>query len=188
MTFYSNRELENVGFQSFGENVLVSRLASIHNASNIKLGSNIRIDDFCVLSSGTGGISIGNYVHIAIYSSIMGDGQVVMDDFSCLSSRVAVYSSNDDYSGLSLTNPLVPQQFRGVISKEVYIGKHVVVGSGCVILPGVRLEQGAAIGALSLVTRSCEEFGVYVGVPAKKIKNRKRNLLDKEKQFLQSLK
>jgi dTDP-4-amino-4,6-dideoxy-D-glucose acyltransferase len=74
------------------------------------------------------------------------------------------------------------------MSSDVIIGKHVIVGSGSVILPGVTLEIGVAVGALSLVNKNCSEFSVYMGTPAKKIKERKRDLLELEKQFLNSIK
>lgn len=56
------------------------------------------------------------------------------------------------------------------------------MGSGSVILPGVTLEDGVAIGALSLVNKNCKAFGIYVGNPAILLKNRKRDLLDLEKE------
>ena len=67
---------------------------------------------------------------------------------------------------------------------QVRIGKHVIVGSGCVILPGVTLEDGVAVGALSLVTKSCKEFGIYAGNPARRIAERKRDLLVLEQQLI----
>jgi galactoside O-acetyltransferase len=42
----------------------------------------------------------------------------------------------------------------------------------------------SAVGALSLVTKDCEAFGVYAGNPARRIKERKRDLLELEKLFL----
>jgi galactoside O-acetyltransferase len=106
-----------------------------------------------------------------------------MADFSGLSSRVSVYSSNDDYSGSTLTNPTVPKAFSGVVEAGVFLGKHVIIGSGSVIVPGVTLQEGAAVGALSLVTRDCESFSVYSGIPAKKIKPRKRDVLELERRL-----
>jgi galactoside O-acetyltransferase len=118
-----------------------------------------------------------------VYSLLIGAGRIEMADFSGLSSRVSVYSSNDDYSGATLTNPTIPKAFSGVVHAGVSLGKHVIIGSGSVILPGVVLQEGAAVGALSLVTRNCESFSVYLGVPAKKIKKRKRDLLDLERRL-----
>jgi acetyltransferase-like isoleucine patch superfamily enzyme len=176
--------LENIGFAELGHNVQISDRASIYGAGRICLGSNVRIDDFCVIAAGEGGIKIGNYVHIAVGSSVIGAGKITISDFSGLSSRVSIYSSSDDYSGASLTNPTLPNEFRRVINAPVYLDKHVIVGTGSVILPGVRLEEGVAIGALSLVTQHCQAFGIYAGTPAKLIKDRKRDLLILEKELL----
>jgi galactoside O-acetyltransferase len=180
MSFYSREELEELGFRSLGENVKISRLASIHGAERITVGSNSRIDDFCVLSAGEGGFSIGSYVHIAAGATLIGAAKIVIEDFGGLSSRASIYSSNDDYSGRFLTNPTVPSEFTNVKHADVLIGKHVIIGSGSVVLPGLVLEEGVAVGALSLVTKNCKSFGVYVGNPARKIKNRSRGLLGLE--------
>lgn len=180
MAFLTVQQLNEMGFSALGSNVLISDKASIYGAERIKIGNNVRIDDFCVLSAGKGGIEIGNYVHIAVFSLLIGAGKITVSDFSGISSRVSIYSSNDDYSGLFLTNPTVPDEYTNVTHAEVTLKKHVIVGSGSVVLPGVTLYEGVAVGALSLVTKDCESFGVYMGTPAKKIKNRKRDLLHKE--------
>lgn len=179
-------EIDRLGFASVGDNVQISDKASIYGSSRITIGSNVRIDDFCVLSAGVGGICIGQHVHIAVYSSLIGAGQITLSDFCNISSRVAIYSSSDDYSGESMTNPTVPSEFTGVDHGDVFLGEHTIIGSGSVILPGTRLETGVAVGALSLVNRNCAEFGIYAGNPAKRIKERSRNLLAVAERFLES--
>jgi acetyltransferase-like isoleucine patch superfamily enzyme len=186
VAFLSEASLKKLGFAEIGSNVLISDKASIYRSDRISIGSNVRIDDFSVLSAGDGGIYIGNHIHIAVACTLIGAGRITMSDYSTISSRVAVYSSNDDYGGNALTNPMVPDEFRGVDNRDVFLGRHVIVGSGCVILPGVRLEEGVAVGALSLITKDCEAFGIYVGNPARRIKDRKRDLLEKEKKFVES--
>ena len=52
-------------------------------------------------------------------------------------------------------------------------------------MPGVTLEIGVAVGALSLVKKNCKEFGVYFGSPAVRVAERKRDLLKLEQDFLQ---
>ncbi|WP_180117715.1 acyltransferase [Acinetobacter sp. YH12096] len=188
MAFLTEEQIKAMGFRHVGKNCLLSDKASYYNCNNIIIGNNVRIDDFCVLSAGIGGIEIGSHIHIAVYSSLIGAGKIVLKDFSNISSKVAIYSSNDEYSGQFMTNPTVPSQYTNVTSSDVIIGKHVIVGSGCVILPGVTLETGVAVGALSLVNKNCTEFSVYMGTPAKKIKERKSDLLELEKQFLNSIK
>lgn len=188
MAFLTEEQIKAMGFHHVGENCLLSDKASYYNCNNIKIGNNVRIDDFCVLSAGMGGIEIGSHIHIAVYSSLIGAGKIILDDFCNISSKVAIYSSNDDYSGQFMTNPTVPCQYTNVTSSDVIIGKHVIVGSGSVILPGVILEIGVAVGALSLVNKNCTEFGIYTGTPAKKNKERKRDILELEKKFLVSIK
>lgn len=183
-SFYDPSELLEMDFNSLGKNVRLSRKASFYNPSGISIGDFSRIDDFCVLSAGAGGIEIGRNVHIAVYTSLIGQGKIQIGNFSNLSSRVAVYSSNDDYSGEYLTNPTVDSEFTNVTHAPVYIGKHVIIGAGSIVLPGVTIGEGVSVGALSLINKDCEPFKIYVGVPAKAIKDRSRKLLDLEKQFL----
>jgi galactoside O-acetyltransferase len=176
--------IENLGFASVGQNVQISTLATFYGAGRISIGNHVRIDDFCVLSAGAGGISIGDHVHIAVYSSLIGAGKITLGDYCNISSRVSIYSSSDDYSGAFMTNPTVPAPYTQVTHADVSFGKHVIVGSGSVILPGVRLEEGVAVGALSLIKASCTAFGIYAGNPARRLRERKRDLLELEADFL----
>ncbi|MBE0365085.1 galactoside O-acetyltransferase [Pseudoalteromonas ulvae UL12] len=185
MAIYSVEELRALGFASIGEDVRVSRLASIYGASRIHLGDHVRIDDFCVLSAGAGGIKIGSYVHIAVYTCLIGAGHIGIADFANISSRVSIYSSSDDYSGEYMTNPMVSAEFTGVEHADVEIAEHVIIGSGSVVLPGVKLGLGVAVGALSLVNRSVEPWQIVAGQPAKFIKHRKNDLLMLADAFLQ---
>lgn len=185
MPFYSESELQAMGWRSLGHKVRVSRLASIHNPQRIELGDHARIDDFCVLSAGAGGIEIGRHVHVGTHSTLIGAARIVLKDFSGLSSRVSVYSSSDDYSGRSMTNPTVPQQLTDVRSEPVTLGRHVIVGAGSVILPGVTLHDGSGVGALSLVRRDCVAFGMYHGNPARRIGTRKAGMLALEARLLE---
>lgn len=116
--------VRKMGFASVGRNVQVSDRATFYGIERIKIGNNVRIDDFCVLSAGEGGIEIGDFVHIAVFSSLIGKGHINLADFCNISSRVSIYSSSDDYSGCTLTNPTVPEEFKNVESAPVYIGKH----------------------------------------------------------------
>lgn len=186
MGFLSREQLEDIGFAEVGANVLISDKASIYNPEKISIGSHVRIDDFCVLSAGEGGIEIGNYVHIAVFSLLIGAGRITLDDFSGVSSRVSIYSSNDDYSGGALTNPTVAESFKNVKVASVSIGKHVIIGSGSIVLPGVTVGKGTAIGALSLVTKNCDEFKIYSGSPARALMDRSKDLESLEHEFLKS--
>ncbi len=184
MACLTRKALDEMGFCTVGENVMISDRASFYNCSQISIGDNTRIDDFCVISAGSGGVVIGANVHVAVYSSLIGSGRIVVSDFANISSRVSIYSSSDDYSGERMTNPTIPSRYTGVQHEEVVIGRHVIIGCGSVVLPGVTLEEGVAVGALSLVRDTCLRYGVYAGVPARRVNERKQSLLELERMYL----
>ena len=180
--FYSEEELKEIGLKAYGKNVLISRNATIYGADKINIGDNVRIDDFCILS---GNISLGSYIHIAAYCGLFGGvAGIIMEDFTAVSSRSAVYAASDDYSGAALTNPMLPDKFRNVIEGAVTIKKHSIIGTGSTILPNITIGEGCSVGSMSLVNKSIDAWGIYVGIPCKRIKERKKDLLELEKEFL----
>jgi acetyltransferase-like isoleucine patch superfamily enzyme len=187
MSFLGPQELAALGLGAYGDDVRISTKASLHNAKNIRFGSHVRIDDFCVLSAGDGGIELGSFIHVGVFSSLIGAGRITLRDFCNLSSRTSIYSSNDDYSGAHMTNPTVSPEFTGVAHAAVTVGRHVIIGAGSVLLPGVTLEDGVAVGALSLIKQNCRAFGIYAGSPARRIGSRTRDLLELEGQFLRQM-
>jgi len=178
MSWYDEDELRGLGLAAVGRGVRISRKASLHGLAGITIGDHARIDDFCVISAGAGGIRIGRHVHVAVYCCLIGQGRIELDDYSGLSSRVTVYSSNDDYSGEHMSNPTVPPAFTNVTHAPVRIGRHVIVGSGSVILPGCTLHEGSGVGALSLIRADCEPFGMYFGAPARRIGHRAQTMVE----------
>lgn len=170
-SFYNKEELSLIGLKSYGENVLISKKASIYSPEEIAIGSNVRIDDFCILS---GKITLGNNIHISAYCALYGKGGICIDDYCGISARTTIYSLSDDFSGDCLIGVMVPEEFRKVIYAEVKIEKYCQIGAHSLVLPGVRIAEGCVVGAASLINKNLEEWSIYAGVPAKKIKQRNR--------------
>ena len=181
--FYTKEELNEIGFKYIGENVLISNKTSIYGAKNIEIGSNVRIDDYVILSPGTS-LKIGNYVHIGCYTSIIGKGEIILEDFVGISGRVSLYSSSDDYTGLGMTNPMIPNEFKRVTNGKIHIKRHSIIGTSSVLLPNVTIGIGCSIYAQTLIKSNCEDFGVYSGSPSKLIGKRLKKFLDYEKKFI----
>lgn len=160
-------------FRKIGEDVVIWPKAKIVSPEVISLGDSVLIDDFVLLMGGRD-TSIGSFVHIASFTSITGGGALVMEDFSGLSSGVRIFTGNEDYDGGGLTNPTVPAPYRMPIRSFVHLRKHALIGSNSVILPGVTVNEGAAIGANSLVTRDCEPWTIYAGTPSRPLRPRKK--------------
>ncbi|GLZ85867.1 galactoside O-acetyltransferase [Metapseudomonas resinovorans] len=183
MAYLSRDILEQMGFKRLGKNVHISDKASIYNSDQMEIGDNSRIDDFCVIS---GKIRIGSFNHITPMCLVAGgEPGVYFEDFCTLAYGVKVFSQSDDYSGETLTNSLVDRKYKKEKFESVYLGKHVIVGAGSIVFPGVKLAEGCAVGAMTLINRSTQPWGIYTGNPARRIKERKKDLLELEPKFLE---
>ncbi|MGK7933888.1 MAG: DapH/DapD/GlmU-related protein [Microcystaceae cyanobacterium] len=174
-----------LNFRSIGQDVTIWEQAKIINPEVISIGNSVIIDDFVFLIGGRQ-TEIGSFVHIGSFTCITGGGEFMMEDFSGLSGGVKIYTGNEDYSGGCLTNPTVPSPYRVATRSFIHIKKHAIIGANSVILPGVTIGEGAAIGANSLVTKDCEPWKVYFGSPAKAIKPRPKEKILKLEQELRS--
>ncbi|MEX1033253.1 MAG: acyltransferase [Cellvibrionaceae bacterium] len=182
MSYLSRDALVDMGFRAVGKSIKVSDKACIYNAERVEIGDYSRIDDFCIISGNT---TIGRYCHITPMCLIAGgEPGVYLADFCTLAYGVKVFAQSDDYSGKSMVNSLIPRKYKNEYFAKVELQKHVIVGACSVIFPGVSVGEGCAFGAMTLVNRSTDPWGIYSGVPAKRIKERKKDLLDLEKQFL----
>jgi dTDP-4-amino-4,6-dideoxy-D-glucose acyltransferase len=168
-SFLSEREVAELGFATVGRSVRISRFARFYGASRVRLGDEVRIDDFAVLSAGPAGIALEGHNHIAVSAFVF--GEVTFRPWSTLSSRAAIYSTTDDFA---IDTHTYPHAARGRVLVEgpVVIGSLVVIGTGSTVLPGVTITDGVSVGAMSLVTRSIDVPGVYAGVPARFLKPR----------------
>ncbi len=174
-SFYNSNELKGLGLKSYGQNVLISRKASIYSPEIIEIGDNVRIDDFCVVS---GKISIGNYVHINPHCGIFaGMEGVEIGNYVSFASKVTIYAISDDYSGEYLTSTLIPSSRSFMKYGKVNIGDYSILGVGVSVLHGVDIEEGTAVGAMSLITSSTKPWSTYVGIPARFLKERSREML-----------
>jgi acetyltransferase-like isoleucine patch superfamily enzyme len=187
---YGLGELRDLGIRVLGTDVRVDRSVRFFGAENISLGNRVRIDCFGLLSAGPAGIAIGNNVHIAAGCYLFGaDAAITLDDFTCLSSVVTLHASTDDFVQGFLTNPTVHFAFRNVTSAPIHLERHALIGSHSVVLPGVTLGYGAAVGACSLVRKSVPSLAVAQGNPCHILPMcRNRDLLqDLERQYLETL-
>lgn len=183
-TFYSQEELANLGLKSYGENVYIGRNVILYHPERLEIGHDVRIDDFTVIS---GNVKLHNYIHISHFCGLYGgDEGIEMCDYSGLSSKGTIYAVSDDYTGESMTNPMVPLKYRPtLINGKVKICKHGLVGAGSIVLPNVTIHEGASVGSMSLCTKDVEAWMIYVGIPAKPFKQRSKKILELEQQFIE---
>jgi galactoside O-acetyltransferase len=135
----------------------------IIGVENIEFGTNVVIDDFVLIYAGGKKLGIGNHVHIACHSSLTGGEAIVMEDCSGISNGVRVLTGTDDFKSWGFGNPTVPEKYRNITRAPVHIKRFAIVGANAVILPGVTLGEGVAVGAGCVVTRDLEPWGIYIG-------------------------
>ena len=73
---------------------------------------------------------------------------------------------------------MVKKEFTNVIGGKVFIKKYCQIGSNCVVLPNLVIFDGVAVGAMSLINKTLDPWGIYGGIPAKFIKQRSRDMLN----------
>lgn len=173
-SFYTSNELNKLGFKRIGKNCKISRFARFYSVQNIEIGNNVRIDDFCILS---GKIKLGSFIHISAYCALYGSYGITINDFSGLSPNSIIYSASDDFSGNYLINPMVPSQYTNVKGGEVKIEKYVQLGGNTIVLPNIKIQEGVVTGTFTLVNSNLKGWKIYIGIPARELKERRKELL-----------
>ena len=171
--FYTKHELIEMGFKKVGEDVRISRKAVIRCPEEITLGNHIAIDPFVYISVK---MDIGNYVHIPPFTGISGSKKSYcrFEDYTFTSEGCKLICGSDNYAAIGLLNPTVPKRFRVPVTLgKIILKKFSGVGANVTIFPNITIGEGSLVGACSLVTKSLEPWGIYVGTPVKRVKDRK---------------
>jgi acetyltransferase-like isoleucine patch superfamily enzyme len=177
--------LSSMPFKSLGGDVMIHERVTLVGIENISIGSHVRIDPEVILLA-TGPLTIGCYTHIASGVFIAAKAGFEMRNFANIAHGSRIYTVNDDYSGEDLMGPTIPADLLNLNEGAVLMEEQSGLGAGAIVLPGVRLAEGSMLGALSLLGQSTEPWMMYGGVPAKPIKERRRDVLRKGRELLAS--
>lgn len=127
----------------------------------IRIGKNCRINSIAL----AGPIDIGDNVLLNLQSDVSGRGyHVVIGNNVLVGPRVSILASMHNYRDKTR---LIREQ--GTSGGDVIIEDDAWIGTGAVILPGVRIGCGAVVGANAVVTHSIPAYAVAVGSPARVI-------------------
>ena len=172
------------GLKHHGENTIVYPLARIVYPEMVSIGDHCIIDDFTFIHGGQG-VTLGDYVHIAVQALIMGGGVCEIGPFSGIAMGAQILTGSDDYTGVTLLGPAIMPPFRRPIRSFVRIGRQTVIGAQSVVLPGVTIGDGVAVGAMSLVTKDLPPWTLCYGTPARPHRDRPRREIEAlEREFL----
>jgi galactoside O-acetyltransferase len=174
-SFYTEEELAQLGLSAYGEHVRISRYARIYCPEKISIGNNVRIDDFCILS---GNIKLGSNIHISAYVALYGSMGIVLEDNTGISPRSSIFSAMDDFGGDYLIGPIHDEAKTHVTGGTVILKQFSQIGTHCVVFPNLTIGEGSVVGAMTLVNKNLDEWGIYIGQPAKLLRERKQGLLN----------
>lgn len=146
---------------------------------NIKIGCNVRIDAFAVLtSSEEQQIVVGDNVHISAGAMLFGSvGGIELGDFVGVGARSIILSGTDDLVGGYMIGTQIPDEYRNVKTGKVIVDKHGFIGAGAIIMPGVKVGYGAVVGAMAFIRKDVPPFAIMVGHDHRIIGYRNKDLL-----------
>jgi acetyltransferase-like isoleucine patch superfamily enzyme len=151
---------------TFGSGVL------IRGSDRIRTGRGVFIDHRAYLSASSvnarrGYIRIGDEVEIGPYCVLWGGGGIEIGDNVHLGAHVHVTSQQGRRIPPDQTDPRVPL---AIDCAPVRIGDHVLIYSGCILIPGVTIGHHAVIAAGSVVIDDIPPFATAAGAPARIVK------------------
>lgn len=135
------------------------------NRSNINIGDKIWISDYCAVVSTGKGITIGNNCYFNSNVRIFSIDSITIGDNCLFGPNIVII--DHDHNHEKAEQPFCKQ---GYTSEEIKIGNNVWIGANCVIGKGIKIVDNVVVGAGSIISKSLLQEGVYVGAPAKKIK------------------
>ena len=163
-------------FKEIGKNVTIYEPVALINPETMVLKSNIIISEFSYIASGLG-LYLGNFIHISTSVSILGGGYCILEDFVGVCAGVRIITGTDDISGEGIPSPTVPASFRSNYKSFVHCKKNSFLGTNVIVHPGVTIGEGAVIASGSVVTKDIDPWGVYMGIPATKVKDRPNKII-----------
>ena len=161
---------------SFGEDVYIDEGSLIKNPDEVVVGSHVAIDKGVIVSTK---LHVGDYVHVAPYVVFIGGkkSKVILKDYSFVAAGTKIVEGSEDYTGLGLIGPTIPEEYREINYSTITFEKFSGCGVNCSIMPGVTFGEGSILGANSLATKDLEPWTIYVGSPARPVKKRKKDII-----------
>lgn len=146
-----------------------TNIKSYHASISARYGKRVLIDENTVVESD---VYIGDYSYVNKNSSIE---NCVIGKYCSISSGVYISPFEHDID-IVTTHPIACR--KDVVKekrKTVYIGNDVLISLNSIILEGVKIGDGAIIGAGAVVTHDVEPYEVVGGVPAHHLRYRADN-------------
>jgi acetyltransferase-like isoleucine patch superfamily enzyme len=145
-----------------------------YTPQTIRLGERVSVGEGTILAceavDGVDGfIEIGSGTWVGEYNNLRAGGGAIRIGKGCLVSQFCTLVASNHKT--SRDEPIAAQ---GIDSRRIGIvlGDDVWLGAGCAVLPGVRIGDGAVVGANSVVTTDIPANEIWAGAPARRVGER----------------
>lgn len=165
---HGDGSFDRADFAAIGENVILEAGVMIFHPEHITIGNNVYVGHQAILKAyHRNTLTIGDNSWIGQQCFIHAAGGVSIGSTVGIGPGVRIISSShaEESDGPILLGDIV---FAAVVVED-----DCDIGTGAILLPGVRIGRGSQIGAGAVVSKDIPPFSVAAGVPAKVIRSRK---------------
>jgi acetyltransferase-like isoleucine patch superfamily enzyme len=155
---------------SVDENVVLD--AKGFDNEGIFIGEHVIIGRNTILSCKGGSIHLGDYSNISANCSLLSESKINLGKYCFLAGHCYLVAGGNH----SFLRTDIPIMFQPSVDKGgISVGEDVWIGASATVLDGVSIGKGSIIGAGAVVRESLPEYAIAAGIPAKKIRDRKKS-------------
>lgn len=129
-------------------NILIDEDVILENIQNYEFSQYVQIDKRVIIACDV--FRIGKYTHIAMGTFIGKGGRVIMSNYSGISYNCILIPCTEKVQG-NLAGSMIPFDQRKIKSSTILLEKYSLIFSGCIVLPGVTLCEGAVASVGTIV-------------------------------------
>ena len=156
-----------------GKKAIIGKTVRFRKPERVTVGDWSIVDDFTYVSCG---LTVGQYTHIGAGGVLIGgEAHIRIGHFVNIAPGCRLMAASNDFTGGGLVGPAIPPEYADhSIVADIEIADHVLLGTGTVVLPGVKIPEGVATGAMTLITphTPLKPWTLYVGTPARPLQPR----------------
>ena len=160
--------MRKVFYKIFRESVIKSSFGSCGKNVHIAEKSDIK---------GIGNISIGDDVAIGSHALLWTTrANIIIKEKVIIGPRLSIITGNHKINAVGKYMADVTDEEKDEENdQDVIIEKDVWIGANVTILKGVTVAEGSVVGAGTVLTKNTHPYGVYVGVPGRRVSERFEN-------------